>query len=65
MWLCHINEQQRRWVKNDHRRFGLSLKKRHTALFVAYLESPSFSLLALHPEGALSGTFLGATVLPK
>jgi hypothetical protein len=33
--------------ENEHRLFGLRLKKRHTALFVAHLEPPNFSPLAL------------------
>ncbi len=59
MWLFHISERQRRWMKNEHRPFGLPLKKRHTALFVVYLEPPNLS------PHALSGAFSEATGLSQ
>jgi len=59
VWLTHISERQRRWVKNARWPFGLPLQCRQTTLFVAHLEPPNFSSLAL------SGGIEGATGLPK
>jgi len=50
--------------KNERQPFGLRLKKRHTTLFVVYLEPPNFSPHALYPKGTscgASGAFSGAT----
>jgi hypothetical protein len=50
-----MSERKRRWTEKYPQPFGLSLKKRHSALLVVYLESPNFS------PRALIGAFSGAT----
>ena len=56
VWLFQISDWQRSRTEKWAQPFGLRLKKRHSALLVAYLESPNYA------PRALIGAFSIATV---